>query len=197
MAKRTARHIHQQDKVRKVTEAKKNELAKLYATGQWSMRKLAKHIGVSLSVVWRHVEELRQKWREDRNEQIDTIKQRELAKVDLLEEEALAAWERSQDDEVKVETEFADKKTGKKSKETRVGQAGDPRFLQQIERCIKSRREILGLDAPTKSEQQISGNMAYAMLTPDQLKQEILSRLEKPGAASDESITPATENDDG
>jgi hypothetical protein len=42
-----------------------------------------------------------------------------------------------------------------------VETCGDPRFLKGIERCIEMRRQMLGLDAPTRS---ITGQMSPEML---------------------------------
>ncbi len=40
--------------------------------------------------------------------------------------------------------------TDKRAEKTVRQQQGDPRFLEQIHRCIAARRALLGLDAPTR-----------------------------------------------
>jgi hypothetical protein len=92
-------------------------------------------------------------------------KARELAKIDQLEREYYAAWHRSCED---AET-TKQKKRGKVEKRkdddgqfvaeqpaemTRIlkGQAGDPRYLQGVERCIEKRCKIMGIESPTRHQ---------------------------------------------
>jgi hypothetical protein len=92
-------------------------------------------------------------------------KARELAKIDKLEREYYAGWRRSCEDEETTRQATKGKVVKRKDEEgelvserpaevtrTRKGQAGDPRFLAGVERCIERRCKILGIDAPTRHE---------------------------------------------
>ena len=80
-------------------------------------------------------------------------KAQELAKIDEVERQAWVAWERSQEDaeSTKVVETASDKRYEAQTK----GQAGDPRFLDIVMKCVDRRCKILGVDAPVK--QQVTG----------------------------------------
>lgn len=101
---------------------------------------------------------------------LSAVKARELAKIEMIERAAWDGWERSRLKKRKtsasnVEHERTsklldklgnpvsrkDSKTEKKVSE--VDQAGDPRFLAIVERCIDRTCKILGIDAPLKVAQ--------------------------------------------
>src|SRR5262249_40491485 len=91
---------------------------------------------------------------------LNTAKQRELAKIDGLEAAAWQAWERScQDAETlhsgalkgRTDTEGKPLPDVQKSYKTVQGQTGDARFLELVHSCIAQRRKILGL-TPTRPD---------------------------------------------
>lgn len=72
-----------------------------------------------------------------------------------VEREAWAAWERSKRP---AETTVRERGRGARGrvatvKRTRIGQAGDPSYLNVILGCQTQRRALLGLDAPTKAQE--------------------------------------------
>lgn len=134
-----------------------------------SMAAIGKMLSVSSRTVYIDICWAREQWRTRAADAIETLKQRELAKIDVIEVEAWRGWERSCKPEItKVE------KTGNRPGDqggpfdeqavTKKGQAGDPRFLQIIDGCIESRRKILGLDAPAKSTIELTGETLEAMV---------------------------------
>jgi hypothetical protein len=91
--------------------------------------KIAEMLGVSTSQISDDMKELRKRWLASSIRDFDEMKARELAKVGQLEAEYWTAWGRSND----------------------TDPPGDPRYLQGVARCIKARREVLGLDAPQRT----------------------------------------------
>lgn len=99
------------------------------------------------------------RWQKSAFRDIDQRKAEELAKIDNLEIEYWVAWERSQRDAETVTndiTEVDGKFISRESKK-REGQTGDPRFLTGVQWCIQKRCDILGIDAPAKTDLTTNG----------------------------------------
>lgn len=81
----------------------------------------------------------RERWKQQTALKLDEAKQRELERIDLIEREYWEQFEASQTDH--------------------KGQpkAGDPLYLQGIERCVELRMKLLGLEAPKQTH--ISGQL--------------------------------------
>jgi len=128
-------------------ERRREAVADLYIQG-WTQSQIAKQLAVSQSNVCKDIKAIQNRWRESSIRDFDVLRERELKKLDRLEVEAWNAWQRSQKpaQEATISTDGSTQKTVKKVAE----QTGDPRFLDQISKCIASRRALLGLDAPTK-----------------------------------------------
>jgi len=104
---------------------------------------------------------VRREWRDSRIRDFDEAVNRELAKVDRLEREAWNAWQRSREplESTRVVSDGAGGKTAQKVVRQRDG---DPRFLEQVHKCIATRRALLGLDAPTRiAPTSPDGQQAY------------------------------------
>ena len=143
-------------------------VTELYLQGK-TQASIAELLGVSQSQISQDLKAIRRVWVKEAVRDFDELKSRELAKIDRLELEYWEAWKRSQED-AEVETEKA---IGDKEKPTRVekskrkeGQAGDPRFLQGVQWCIEQRCKILGLNAPTKTQNL---EIDYSELSDDEL----------------------------
>jgi len=91
---------------------------------------------------------IRAQWRESTIRDFDAARDLELQKLDRVEREAWAAWERSQ--QVQESTRVTQDASGKRAQKTVEHPVGDPRYLEQIQKCIAARRALLGLDAPTR-----------------------------------------------
>lgn len=112
---------------------------------------------ISRAMVKSDLEAVRKVWLARCIEGYDQKQAEELAKIDRIESEAWAAWERSIG-KVKISTiEYApvtDQKTGAtkmspmKGKDRTEDRAGDPRFLERISWCVERRIKMFGLDAP-------------------------------------------------
>lgn len=112
---------------------------------------------VSRDMVKKDIEAVRKQWLGTCVKDYDQKKALELAKIDHLEAEAWAAYDRSVG-EVKTSTiEYApvtDPKTNvtkmspMKGKDKKEQRAGDPRFLERVGWCIDRRIRLFGMDAP-------------------------------------------------
>jgi hypothetical protein len=109
---------------------------------------IAQQLGIAQSTVSSDLKMIQKQWRESAIRDFDLYRAIQLAKIDKLEREANAAWERSQKplQEARVEGEPPDQRTSKRIK----NQYGDARFLDVIHKCIGTRCALLGLNAPTK-----------------------------------------------
>lgn len=100
------------------------------------------------------IRRLQELWLKSSVRDFNEMKAQELAKIDRLEREYWRGWESSQKDAETLRQEGSKGGDGKpgvdKIIKTAKGQAGDPRFLQGVERCIERRCKILGIDAPTE-----------------------------------------------
>ena len=139
-------------------QERRKTVAEMYVRGatQWE---IASKVGVNQGQISRDLAAIRQQWLESSLQDFDSRKAQELAKIDMIEATAWAAWDRSCQD---AETTTASLLKGRINKDgTPVpdlqktakilkGQAGDPRFLERMSWCIDKRCEILGLNAPKK-----------------------------------------------
>lgn len=132
------------------------DVARLYLEG-WTQQAIADYISekyyldinpLTQQQIGYDIKILIKRWQKSQSLNIDEAKGRELARIDKLEREYWQAWQRSCEDAETVRQEGKPKtKDDKPDKvvHTRKGQAGDPRFLQGIERCIAMRIKILGI----------------------------------------------------
>ncbi len=165
-------------------EKDREQIAKWYLQG-WSQRKIAAELGLSKRQIAWDLEAIQNQWHKDTAIALDEHKIKVLAELDELKKEAHKAWERSQVDfkattisGKTVKVEIIDPKTGAMHTEEKLrptGQVvhtetrpGDPRFLDQVNKCIERRCKLLGLDAPAKQEH--TGKDGGPILISDQFK---------------------------
>lgn len=166
-------------------EERQHFIAERYLRGQ-SQRQIAKALEISQTTVFKDLQAVRKAWKDSMIRDFDEAKARELEKIDLVEREAWAAWERSQKVGVK-KTKGVNSK-GVVDETTRTGQYGDATFLGVALNCIKRRCDLLGLDAPVKvTETDSDGND----ITADQRRAGLLGILatlrQRAGSASDQA----------
>lgn len=148
-----------------VTRARKTEIqlrrkqvAELYIQG-WTQCAIAEKLSVTQACVCIDLQKLQKEWRESRLRDFDAARELEIQKLDRLEREAWAAWERSQ--KPSQSAEFGDDTSNTPKKKKVKNQNGDPRFLVVVHQCIASRRALLGLDAlPALPKEDTNDNSA-------------------------------------
>jgi hypothetical protein len=110
--------------------------------------------GLSLATVKREIQAIEADWRASANEAVAEIKARELRKLDQIEAEAWAEWERSKLDWFKrMQLDGSGtSESGPKheTKEETGGRIGEPRFLAIIVSVQERRAKLLGADKPAK-----------------------------------------------
>ena len=120
---------------------RQQQVAALYLEG-YRQTQIAEQLGVNQSVVSRDLAAVKDRWLESALFDFDAIRARELARIDRIEIAAWEGWRRSCEKAV-TET-IKDKPGGRETGLRRVAQAGDPRFLDQVQKCIAQRCNLLG-----------------------------------------------------
>jgi len=143
-------------------------VAELYLKG-WFQADIAKEFGVTQQQISHDLKVIYRLWRQSSIRDFDEIKQRELIKIDNLEKEYWNAWEKSKEDYEKTRKKYQDKQLKELQKEDMV-LSGDPRFLSGVQWCINKRCEILGINAPVKTENTNIERKTVADLFPDELR---------------------------
>ena len=128
-------------------EKRRAMVAELYVKG-WTQAAIAERLGVTQPAISKYLKLIRERWRESQVRDFDEAVARELEKMDRVEREAWEAWERSK--QPQESTTVTDGHGGKRAQKRVQHQYGDPRYLDQIQKCIGSRRALLGLDAPER-----------------------------------------------
>lgn len=125
-------------------------------------REVAQMIGVkSTQTVWASVQRCIAYWRQETLKHIDQWLGIEIHKTMRIEAEAWAAWERSRlpaETQRIVQAALPPEDNGNEAttfvpvevQSTQKGQAGDPRYLVVIDKCIDRRCKLLGLYAPER-----------------------------------------------
>lgn len=145
-------------------------VAELYLRGETQVS-IAERLGVSQPTVSRDLVAIREEWKARAIEDFKAFIGDALAKIDRLELEYWTAWQSSVGEHTKRTEKLAaaDASTGAGSpgavslptivsivpiEVTVVTEklAGDPRFLDGINRCIERRCRLLGLDAPQRTD---------------------------------------------
>jgi hypothetical protein len=166
-------------------ERDNRRISQMYLQGELQAD-IADSLGLSQATVSRALAGLQSAWRASALIDINEAKARELAKIDTLELEYWTAWRRSQEDAESEITKMqgtppkqndqnplpAKMETQKK----REGQSGNPAFLKGIEWCINKRCEILGVDAPLKTDLTSKGEKLE--LSDDERTARIIAILE-------------------
>jgi hypothetical protein len=146
------------------------EISTLYLQG-WSQMRIAEKLNsdrdyaITQQTISNDLKEVNRRWRENTVIPIDDHKQKELARIDLLEQTYWSAWDKSLETAKTTSTKVKDlpasgkDKPGSKQYEASTRNEerdGNPAFLAGVERCIKMRMDLLGLNAPVKSEDSMT-----------------------------------------
>jgi predicted transcriptional regulator len=119
------------------------QVAELYLKGL-SQPAIAEQLGVSQPTVSGDLKAIQQQWRASDIRNFEERRAMELQKIDLVEREAWDAWERSKKPAQSATVTGAG--NGQHTRKSVKNQIGDPRFLEQVNKCISQRRDLLALD---------------------------------------------------
>jgi hypothetical protein len=129
-------------KSRVVLVHRRRQIADMYLKGRTQME-IAGQLAVSQMTVSRDLAIVEAEWRKESIIEFERSRLRELQKLELVEREAWDAWQRSQNPASAAT--ITDGKTGQHSRKSLKHQYGDPRFLDQVNKCITQRCILLGL----------------------------------------------------
>lgn len=139
---------HKRNVKRLVILERRKNVAKRYLRGetQWE---IARAFEVDQATISTDLKAIQQEWLAQAVLDRGEWTARELARIDEVERNAWTAWSRSQEDAQVLRA----KMRGQQSETEKVskGQAGDPRYLEIVLKCVAKRCELLGLDAPKTS----------------------------------------------
>jgi hypothetical protein len=134
-------------------------IADFYLRG-WRQVDIAAEVKLTQQQIAYDLKVIQQRWRESSIVDMNEAKQRELARIDVLEREYWDAWERSQGERSKMrQTRRGEDQSLSVEKEIPVG---NPAFLAGVQWCIAERSKILGLYAATQNE--ISGKGGHELV---------------------------------
>ena len=141
-----------QDQIRK----DRAEIARLYLERK-TQAEIGERLGLSRQQIAYELKAVRAEWLQSSLMDFNTRKAEELARIDALEREYLAAWEASKRAHETTTTEQTTRGDGERVRAAirKEDQTGDPRYLVGVQWCIDRRCKIFGLDAPV--ETRLSG----------------------------------------
>jgi predicted transcriptional regulator len=129
--------------------SRRQKVAEMYLSGSYQSS-IADKLGIDQATVSRDLAELRKEWLERSINHVDQKKAIELAKLDRLEVTYWEAWERSkQNARTVIKRHTPDGNSTERKIEQKVG---NPTFLEGVLKCIDRRCQLLGLDAPKRTE---------------------------------------------
>ena len=130
-----------------VLERRKN-VAQRYLRGQLQWE-IARAFEVDRSIISDDLKWVHEQWLAEAKGDRAAWIAKELARIDLVEQEAWRAWDKSKETaEIMKARQMGDKAM---TEMTKRGQAGDPRYLDIALRCSARRCELLGLNEQSAS----------------------------------------------
>jgi hypothetical protein len=169
---------HKLSQQRNEIKRRRLKVAMMYTEGL-TLGQIADKLEVAEGTITKDMRDIRAYWLEKASLEMSERKAEELAKLDRVESEAWAAWQRSKESKTTISEKFEDmrapepddeeyrakKRKGgkpvyvpfKKITEKKTGERdGDPRYLEVIERCVTMRLRVLGM---LKSDNTINNNI--------------------------------------
>jgi hypothetical protein len=161
--------------------ARRNRVAEFYIRGTISLVALAKQLGVSERLVKLDLQHIRQQWRESAVRNFDEHIEIERLRLEKISQEALDAWDRSQEpgETVTVTKDASGKVTSTTIKEEE--RVGDGRFLEIAAKASEGRRKLLGLDTPIQKQHQHAHAHAHVHIGIDEQRSTVLALAAKLG----------------
>lgn len=184
-------------------EARRVEVAKLYLQRK-TQREIAAILGVSQTVVFRDIKAAEAHMRGEAADALWLRKQRILADIDIVRQEALAAYERSKQERVtkRVEQETVpslvpgEKPTVRVQRAVQTSEAttGDTRHLEVVLKANAEESKLLGHYAAEKAPAD-EGQDDYSALSVDELWALARDMMNQLGGSNGKQHLLATDND--
>lgn len=160
---------------KRLIELRRIAVADRYLKGM-SIKQIAADLSLNDRLICSEIEAIRSEWKAARVGFVDQAVLEQLEKIDQLEREAWAAYERSCRP-AKSTTITEDDDGNTVTKIERRESAGDPRFLALVDKQVEQRRKLLGLDAPVKTESNINATVTHYQ--PPKTREELAAEVQK------------------
>lgn len=142
-------------------EQRRRQVAELTLKGL-RQSDIAAQLAVGQATVSADLKRIRAAWRDSGLRDFDAAISEQLEALALVEREAWEAWERSKrPSHTAVIQGPADEQ---QTRQTLKHRDGDPRFLEQVQKCLARSRELLGLgDARRREAEELSKPKPYRL----------------------------------
>jgi predicted transcriptional regulator len=150
------------------------EILRLWIHEGWTQQRIADHLGITHSTVCQHLAKAKEELKQRHEDALEAYKAQQIERLQGIYDRAMEGWHRSVGETVKVTT-----KTGRvhvprgegepidlPDEVTRevVNQAGGAQYLGQAMKAIEGMRELLGLDAPKRTDVTSDGEAVKAYI---------------------------------
>lgn len=155
----------------------------LYQQGH-STRAISRNLGIRRGDVVQYIAEARREWMAERRDAINDVMVDQLQKLDLLEQRAWDAMERS-GTRAKITT-TTDGPDGATISVKEFDQCEDPRYMAVIVQIIAKRCEILGINSAVKVEHTMAKRVVEVVVkTPEEVLtvEKLQERIANPGTS--------------
>lgn len=180
------------------------KVAELYCQGVPCLE-IAKRLGVKPVQVYSALKRAKQLWREKMAESAEAVKAEQLAKLDKIEAEAWAAWQRSKKDAIeRMRRESVSAKFGRKSEtgQKKIHRDGEAKYLDIVMRTIRQRLELLGILNPETQAPTGNGSTLLEVVVSTKAEADRLLNYSQFAQAANlpaieaDSVTPVEESSD-
>ena len=145
-------------------EEHRAQIAEMYLRKRLSQQAIAAELNISQATVSRDISVLKARWKKEGLQKVEAAQAERIAELSEVKKEAWEGWQRSKQNKERQTTKMLIPQAGDKQAEQSdsdsgngpvvieqtvviEGQAGDPRFLDQVQKAIGLEAEILGLKA--------------------------------------------------
>jgi DNA-binding MarR family transcriptional regulator len=125
-------------------EQRQRQVAELTLMGRTQIE-IAERLGVAQPTVSNDLKAIRAAWRQATSRDFEATFSEQLEMLTLIQREAWEAWERSKGPGHTAVIQGAGEAEPSKTRQTIKRQTGDPRFLEQLQKCLAASRALLGL----------------------------------------------------
>ena len=148
------------------------EIMRLHRMGK-PVREIAVHLShLSRHTIYKDLQRITRDWRAAAIIDMDEARGQELTRLDLVEHEAWAAWERSQQPQTKRRRTSHGRGTQRTTDVLveHTQPVGDPRYLDTALRCVEARSKILGLAVTKVAATDTAGRDTAPLITVEELR---------------------------
>jgi hypothetical protein len=156
---------HLKSVARIVDSARASEVSRLSAQGLTNQQ-IADKLQIGTGTVDRDLKWVHGYYLQQSAEYRQRLVGEQLLKLEAYEQEAIDEWHRSKlaASEVSNETSTGAKGAGSKTRRRKKGRVGDSRLLKVALECIEQRRELMGLDLPEQTADDLERESSEPMV---------------------------------